>query len=58
MNQKENNLCKCGHRQQVHFGACSVSGIMSLAGDCHCEKYVSDNLKYLEMLYEEKSNKN
>jgi len=53
--ERDDLICKCGHSYNWHlhftegpFGAC-------LTGKrYHCDKFIPDNLKYLEMLSEEK----
>ena len=59
MKHQKNNICKCGHYFNGHYWRSSESE--DLWCEQHyadgCKKYVTDNLAYLEKLYEEKISK-
>jgi hypothetical protein len=54
-------ICKCGHRKEEHGWrswpeACSVDDPDEDGQHhCYCVKFVPDNLKYLEELYESRT---
>jgi hypothetical protein len=65
--KQKNNICKCGHIKEKHIFAPEFDSLIcfirrrykgSYIGSIHCTDFKLDNLKYLEKLYEEKSNKN
>ena len=51
MNNKQTDICRCGHSQYVHRGLCASCVIFDLHFNnkkCDCKKYVQDNLRFLE----------
>jgi len=70
MKHQKNNFCVCGHLEKEHWesgkGRCYFDGMSKedllfireyKEKGCKCIGFKLDNLKYLEMLYEEKTAK-
>lgn len=63
---RPNNFCICGHEDFMHGACIGACGITLVGPDNElednirhsCEEFRLDNLKYLEQVYEEKTNKN
>jgi hypothetical protein len=51
---QQNNICICGHRGTRHI---TYSSERCWSLDCFCTKFVIDNLRYLEDLYEKETTK-
>lgn len=63
MNNQLNNICICGHSKSIHTGFWDLYGTAYPDGcrhtfyndsSCLCFVYKQDNLKYLEMKYEQR----
>lgn len=53
MIMKNNYLCICGHRKARHHNTYVRETPITYCFHCLCRKFKLDNLKYLEMIYEE-----
>jgi hypothetical protein len=56
--QADNLICTCGHTKKFHIlnsTECFHCDVYSNIYKRICTKFKMDNLKYLEMLYEEKN---
>lgn len=51
MKNQNSILCICGHDKSTH-GSLSCAGYVSGVYWCICKRYKSDNLKYLEEIYD------
>jgi hypothetical protein len=54
---KKDSYRTCGHPEGVHNPMCWSYGLVDPNCRKHCNKFVLDNLKYLEQRYEESRKK-